>query len=146
MDERIHIGKIEYISLPSESLANVPAKVDTGADISAIWASQIRRKNNRVYYQLFDKKSPYYTGKQLSTSDFSISSIKSSFGQTELRYKVRIPIVLGGKRIRATFTLANRANNEYPILVGRRTLHGKFLVDVSIRPKKNKKLITKKGA
>jgi len=130
MDNRIHIGKIEYISLPSEKLANVPAKIDTGADISAIWATNIERKNNRIYYTLFDKKSPYYNSKKLSTSDFSISSIKNSFGQTELRYKVRIPIILGGKRIRATFTLANRANNEYPVLIGRRTLHGKFLVDV----------------
>jgi len=146
MDKRIHIGKIEYISLPSEKLANVSAKIDTGADISAIWATQIERKNNRIYYVLFDKKSPYYTGKKLSTSDFSISSIKSSFGQTELRYKVRIPIILGGKRIRATFTLANRSNNEYPVLIGRRTLHGKFLVDVSIKPKKNKITLIKKGA
>lgn len=146
MDTRIHIGKVEYISLPSESLLNVSAKIDTGADISAIWASQIKRKNNRIYFVLFDKKSPYYTGKQHSTSDFSISSIKSSFGQTELRYKVRMPIVLGGKRIRATFTLANRANNEYPVLIGRRTLHGKFLVDVSKRPKKNKSNLIKKGA
>jgi len=146
MDNRIHIGKIEYISLPSEKLANVPAKIDTGADISAIWATNIERKNNRIYYELFDKKSPYYNSKKLSTSDFSISSIKNSFGQTELRYKVRIPIILGGKRIRATFTLANRANNEYPVLIGRRTLHGKFLVDVSIKPKKNKITLIKKGA
>ncbi|MEI8338828.1 MAG: RimK/LysX family protein [bacterium] len=146
MDNRIHIGKIEYISLPSEKLANVPAKIDTGADISAIWATNIERKNNRIYYTLFDKKSPYYNSKKLSTSDFSISSIKNSFGQTELRYKVRIPIILGGKRIRATFTLANRANNEYPVLIGRRTLHGKFLVDVSIKPKKNKITLIKKGA
>jgi len=146
MDKRIHIGKIEYISLPSEKLANVPAKIDTGADISAIWATNIERKNNRIYYELFDKKSPYYNSKKLSTSDFSISSIKNSFGQTELRYKVRIPIILGGKRIRATFTLANRANNEYPVLIGRRTLHGKFLVDVSIKPKKNKITLIKKGA
>jgi hypothetical protein len=146
MDNRIHIGKIEYISLPSEKLANVPAKIDTGADISAIWATNIERKNNRIYYTLFDKKSPYYNSKKLSTSDFSISSIKNSFGQTELRYKVRIPIILGGKRIRATFTLANRANNEYPVLIGRRTLHGKFLVDVSIKPKKNKITLIKKEA
>ncbi|NDC22076.1 ATP-dependent zinc protease [bacterium] len=146
MDNRIHIGKIEYISLPSEKLANVPAKIDTGADISAIWATNIERKNNRIYYTLFDKKSPYYNSKKLSTSDFSISSIKNSFGQTELRYKVRIPIILGGKRILATFTLANRANNEYPVLIGRRTLHGKFLVDVSIKPKKNKITLIKKGA
>lgn len=138
MDKRKHIGKIEYISLPSERLSSVPAKIDTGADVSAIWATNIIVKKDYLSFELFSTKSPYYTGHTFSTRDFTTSKITNSFGHSELRYKVRIPIIIAGKRIRATFTLANRENNEYPVLIGRRTLHGKFLVDVSIRPKKIK--------
>lgn len=145
MDKRKHIGKIEYISLPGEKLANVPAKIDTGADSSAIWASNVRVKGRKLYYTLFDKQSKYYTGNELHTTDFTISRITNSFGHAEDRYKVRITIILSGRRIRATFTLANRSNNTYPLLIGRRTLHGKFLVDVTIKPKKNINKYAKQG-
>jgi hypothetical protein len=67
----------------------------------------------------------------LTTKKFSVASIKNSFGHTEFRYKVTLKVRLGGRVIRIRFTLANRENNSQPILIGRRTLHGKFLVDVA---------------
>ena len=45
-------------------------------------------------------------------------------------------VVVKGKKIRATFTIANRASQVYPVLIGRNILRGKFVVDV----KKGKKL------
>lgn len=126
------VGTKELVDFPTLDIFGVPAKVDTGADSSAIWASNIHEENGHLYFTLFDKTSPYYTGKQLSTQSFSMISIKNSFGHTEFRYKVTLRIRLAKKTLAVRFTLANRENNSQPILIGRRTLHGKFIVDVSL--------------
>jgi hypothetical protein len=40
-------------------------------------------------------------------------------------------VVINGEAFSTTFTLANRTRNHFPVLIGRHTLEGKFLVDVS---------------
>ena len=47
-----------------------------------------------------------------------------------MRYKVKIPVVVKGRKIKANFTLADRSAQVYPVLVGRNILRGKFVVDV----------------
>jgi glutathione synthase/RimK-type ligase-like ATP-grasp enzyme len=128
------IGTTELVSFPDGGVQDVSAKIDTGADSSAVWATHITEQNGQLSYTLFGKSSPYYTGQPFVTKDYKVVSIKNSFGQAEFRYKVKLKLVLAGRTIQATFTLANRAHNHYPILIGRQTLRGKFLVDVAKKP------------
>jgi hypothetical protein len=39
MKQLAHIGTIELVSLPNDAIQDIPAKIDTGADGSVIWAS-----------------------------------------------------------------------------------------------------------
>ena len=128
------IGTIELVSLPNDGVQDVPAKIDTGADSSALWASSITERDGTLSFTLFGKTSPFYTGNVLTTSDYKVISVKNSFGHAELRYKVKLKLVLAGRTIQATVNLANRKYNRYPILVGRRTLQGKFVVNVAKKP------------
>ncbi|HUC95949.1 MAG TPA: RimK/LysX family protein [Candidatus Saccharimonadia bacterium] len=130
MTENI-LGTHELIDFPDFGIKSVKAKIDTGADSSSIWASDIKENGGVLSFVLFDKKSRFYSGTEITTKNYTVSSIKNSFGTSEFRYKVLIRTVIKGRVIRATFTLADRSNNRYPILIGRRTLKGKFLVDVS---------------
>ena len=132
------IGRKVYIDFPRLHLTDVPAKVDTGADSSAIWASNIVEHDGVVSFVLFDTESPFYTGEIIESSDYTIISIKNSFGATEFRYKVSLVAKLEGREIRIRFTLANRSNSSQPVLIGRRTIQGKFLVDVAIDPDEGK--------
>lgn len=125
------IGRHTNIDFPSYGIKKVPAKVDTGADSSSIWASSIKEKNGTLTFALFAPTSPYYTGKEITTKDYEVASIKNSFGHSEIRYKVTLAATIEGKQIKVRFSLANRAENNYPVLIGRRTLHGRFLVDVA---------------
>ena len=112
--------------------ADVPAKVDTGADRSSVWASNIEITDDHLLrFTFFDEKSPLYTGEVVSTSDYNVSKVRSSSGHMQIRYRVQLPIVIRGRHVMASFTLANRRANHFPVLIGRRTLAGKFLVDVS---------------
>ena len=136
------IGSTEYIDV--EDYKHIPAKIDTGADSSSIWASHIEVSQDGVlHFQLFDKKSPFYTGKTIKRKDFKAAVIRSSSGHEQIRYRVQLSLKLSGRRIKALFNLSNRSLNTFPVLIGRRTIAGKFLVNVTeknvtIRPKKPK--------
>jgi glutathione synthase/RimK-type ligase-like ATP-grasp enzyme len=129
------VGSKELVDFPDLGVTGVLAKVDTGADSSAIWVSELHARDHTLSFVLFDSASPHYTGETITTDDYDVVSIKNSFGMSEQRYKTRLRVRLGGKLIRAKFTLANRENSTYPVLIGRRTLYKKFLVDVTRRPK-----------
>ena len=126
-----HIGIDVLVSFPDEAINNVEAKIDTGADSSAIWASAIEENDGELTFKLFDEDSPHYNGKAIKTSDYKVIKVKNSFGDTEKRYKVKLKLLLAGRTINSSVTLANRGKNNYSMLIGKRTLHGKFLVDVS---------------
>ena len=58
------IGSTELVSV--ENFLNIPAKIDTGADSSAIWASNINVSEDGVLsFSLFGKDSKFYTGEKL---------------------------------------------------------------------------------
>ena len=126
--EKVSVGKYR----------NIPAKIDTGADASVIWASNIKvTRDGILKFTLFGKGSPYYSGRLLRRTDFGVANIKSSNSTCQIRYRTHLTVVVAGRKIRALFYLADRSEQKFPILIGRRTIAGKFLVDVS---KKNIKL------
>lgn len=133
--DRATIGRVTQIDFPKIGISNIPAKVDTGADASSVWATNIKERAGKLSFTLFGAGSPYYTGQVITTRYYHIRSIKNSFGHAEFRYKVRLQISLEERIINVSFTLANRADNRFPVLIGRRTLHGRFLIDVSIDDK-----------
>lgn len=111
---------------------SVPAKVDTGADSSAVWVTNIRvDEDHHLHFTLFGEGSPYYTGEEIITDNYSVVKVRSSSGHAQIRYRATIAVNIMGRRINVRFTLANRRKNIFPILIGRRTLAHKFVVDVT---------------
>jgi hypothetical protein len=126
------IGRAEKVDLPSLKLTKIPAKTDTGADSSSIWVSKATKDGDDLLVVFFGPKSQYYSGEifRFKKNNFSQTIVANSFGHREFRYKIKLPVKVNGKFIKATFTLSDRKNKTYPILLGRRMLSGKFLVDV----------------
>ncbi len=130
-NSRTVIGSNEYIDFRRQNVLKVPAKIDTGADSSAVWASDIKLIEGKVVFKLFGSSSKFYTGKTIVSSSFRTSLIKNTSGVKERRFKVRLSVRIKDRNIRTWFTLADRSDMIYPVLLGRRTLHKKFIVDVS---------------
>jgi len=129
--EKTVIGRNALVDIVGHG-SNIPAKIDTGADRSSLWASNIEiTADYKLRFVLFDKTSPYYTGKVVTTSEYSVSRVRSSSGHAQIRYRVDLPLKIHGRRVIVSFTLADRSKNIFPVLIGRRTLAGRFLVDVS---------------
>lgn len=113
-------------------IPQVPAKVDTGADSSSIWASDIFvNADNHLEFCLFGPESPFYTGEHIIAKEYSVQRVRSSTGHITVRYRVKLPIIAVGKKINASFTLYDRSKNNFPVLIGRKTLKNRFLVDVA---------------
>lgn len=131
------IGVTEYVDFGRRAV-KVPAKIDTGADSSAVWASKIRvDKDGVLKFALFGEGSPYYNGKIFKRTDYSVVKVRSTTGHEQIRYRTHFKITIGGRKIKVLMNLSDRSKNIFPVLIGRRSLTGKFLVDVS---KKNIKI------
>ena len=126
------IGRAEKLNIPSLGLKGIPAKIDTGADASSIWCSQIGLVDGDLHCVFFGKSSPFYTGQTIvfKKKDVDLTRVANSFGHKELRYKIKLPIEIKGRTIKATFTLTDRSTKLYPVLIGRSLLKNKFLVNV----------------
>lgn len=132
MSELLHIGTNTRITIEEGGYyRDIPAKVDTGADISSIWASDIKKIKGVLSFKLFDIGYVKFSGKAIKTTEFKKYSIKNSFGVSEFRYKVRLKVHVGNLVVEDFFTLANRSNNTHPVLLGKTFLEGRFVVDVS---------------
>lgn len=134
------IGSSEYIEIAG--IKHIPAKIDTGADSSSIWASHINVDRDGVlHFRLFGKGSPFYTGEDLKRKDYKVAVVRSATGHEQIRYRTHFSTIIKGRKIKVLYNLSNRSKNNFPVLVGRRTITNKFLVDVSknntgIKPKK----------
>ena len=127
------IGATEYVSVgKNKNYQNIPAKIDTGADSSSIWASKIKiTKDNLLKFTLFDESSEHYTGKVFTRKDYKVAVVRSATGEEQIRYRANLRLKVAGKTINVLFNLSDRSKNNFPILIGRRSVAGKFLVDTS---------------
>jgi hypothetical protein len=125
------IGRSAFITV--DGIANVPAKVDTGADSNSVWASGVHETGTGLTFMLFGPESDLYTGKVITVPSGSYRQVRvrSSSGAYQSRYKVALSTVVEGREFTANFTLADRKAMAYPVLLGRDFLTGEFLVDVS---------------
>jgi hypothetical protein len=128
------IGRREFVDFPELKLFSVEAKMDTGAYTSSIHCTDISIKvveNKPVLsFKLFDASNPDPKPTHQFTN-FTKKKIKNSFGEMEERYIIKTIIKLGKKTIRTTLSLSDRENMRYTVLIGRRLLKGKFIVDVN---------------
>lgn len=129
---QVIIGRFEHIDLVNK-LDTIPAKIDTGAYRSSIHIDHIEEveKDGKKILRFTILGHPTFTKKRtIETRQYTTLVVRSSNGQKATRYEVKLKIRLGYKVFTTSFTLTDRADNVFPILIGRRALKGRFLVDV----------------
>jgi hypothetical protein len=78
-----------------------------------------------------DEKHSAFNGKKQLFEVFRMKTVKSSTGQEQLRYFIYSKIELMGKKIKTEFSLTERRGMKYPILIGRKLLNNRFIIDTS---------------
>jgi hypothetical protein len=129
------VGRTVRIDLPELELLEVEAKIDTGAYSSSIHishAEEVQKEKSTILKAYIYENSHFSSNhKSFEFIDFSLKNVKSSNGIIEKRYVVKTLVKLKGKRIKTQFTLTDRSDMKYPILLGRKFLSKRFIVDVS---------------
>jgi len=147
LKKKITIGRKDKADFPAMELKNIDIKMDTGAYTSAIHCHKIEKKIIRekefLIFTLLDPSHPQYNQTTISTDEFREKRVKSSFGSSEKRYVIKTNIKLFNKKYTISLSLSKRGEMRFPILIGRRFLMGKFIVDpskydLSYKNKKNK--------
>ncbi|EDZ63567.1 protein containing DUF785 [Sulfurimonas gotlandica GD1] len=126
------VGKKELISIIDLGLYDLDAKVDTGADSNALHCDDIFvDDDNIVHFKLLDEVHEAYHGKHMQVPLYEMRKIKSSNGTLQNRPSIKVKVDFFGKKYTTIISLTNRESMKYPMLIGRKFLSGKFLVDVS---------------
>lgn len=130
------IGRYELISFPDYLLPDIPAKVDTGANYSSIHADNIKiiKKDGveHLQFTLMRDHGSYDYNRKVTVKSFYSTQIENSFGHSERRYVVTLKCKMANRTFNSQFTLANRTTKTFPILLGRKLLDGRFLIDTSV--------------
>jgi len=131
MKEKRVVGAKELISILDLDLIDLDAKIDTGADSNALHCDNIVVNNNLVEFTLLDQIHPSYHGRRIKLPLYKIKKVKSSNGQVQLRPSIKVDVNFMGKNYKSVISLTNRADMKFPMLIGRRFLNNRFIVDVS---------------
>ncbi|MBN2816136.1 MAG: ATP-dependent zinc protease [Campylobacterales bacterium] len=126
------VGRKERITILDLELVDLDAKVDTGADSNALHCDNIDlSKEGYVTFSLLDEVHEAYHGKRLTLPLHTVKRVRSSNGELQERPTIKVDVHFFGKKYTTVISLTNRADMRYPMLIGRKFLSGKFLVDVS---------------
>jgi hypothetical protein len=132
---KLLIGRKEKVDFPGLGLYGIDAKVDTGAYTSAIHCDSVRAVKaggeRFVRFRLLDPSHPSYDGREIRKPLLGRRKVKSSFGQTEYRYIIKTLVEIFGREHEIELSLCDRSGMEHPILLGRKFIQDKFVVDVS---------------
>jgi hypothetical protein len=118
------IGWKELVALPSLHLGQLEAKIDTGARSAALHASDISIRGRRVRFAVPISGRRHWQDEPL----IGQRSVRSSSGHSELRAVIEATIVIGKHSFRTEVTLTDRTDMGVPMLLGRSSIKGHFLV------------------
>ncbi|MEW7280599.1 RimK/LysX family protein [Aquimarina sp. 2201CG1-2-11] len=127
--EKKIIGRIDKIDFPLLSLKEIDAKIDTGAYTSSIHCIDIKEVGDTLQCSFLDATHPEYNGKRFTFKNYDITAVKSSNGKVEVRYAIKTKIIVFNSTYPITLTLSPRDDMRFPVLIGRKFLSRKFLID-----------------
>jgi hypothetical protein len=137
------LGRYDRVDLPELGLNDIHAKIDTGAYTCSLHCQTAEVVDGKLEFVLLDQEHPEFTGMKFVFDNFLRKDIKNSFGEVERRYVIVTSIRIFDEIITTEFSLCNRGSLRFPILIGRKILRNRFLIDVT---KKNVAFKTKKSA
>jgi hypothetical protein len=144
------LGRYDRVDLPQLKLKNIHAKVDTGAYRCSLHCHNVEIINGKLEFILLDEEHPEFTGMKFVFDTFEERDIRNSFGEVERRFVIVTTVRIFEEDITGEFSLSNRGSLKFPILIGRKILRDRFLIDVtkknlSFKEKRRKRISRKKS-
>ena len=125
------LGRYDRVDLPELGLNSIHAKIDTGAYTCCLHCHKAEVVDGKLEFILLDQEHPEFTGMKFVFANFEKRDIKNSFGEVEKRFVIVTSIGIFDEVITTEFSLSNRGSLKFPILIGRKILRNRFLIDVT---------------
>jgi hypothetical protein len=127
------VGWREWIALPELGIAEVKAKLDTGARSSALHVSDVerfRRGGRSMIRFVIHPAQRQALPKVVAEAELIAERrVRSSSGQLQMRPVIRTAVQMLEARWEVELTLANRTQMGFRMLLGREAIRGRFLLD-----------------
>jgi len=124
------IGWREHVSLPDLGIADIAAKLDTGARTAALHAVDQQTFNQGgdlwVEFMIPAHNKPSKTRVRQRVVDER--KVKNTGGVPELRLIIRTSLLIGLHRWQIEVSLANRAKMEYDLILGRTAIRRRHIL------------------
>lgn len=127
------IGRIDKADFPDLHLEDIAIKIDTGAYTSSIHCEDIHEENGELHCKFLDKEHPNYNHKSFIFKEYNTIKVRSSNGIAQKRYEIKSTIKIFGKTYKISLSLSDRKEMKYPVLIGRKFLNNKFIVDPQLK-------------
>ncbi|HEY9222003.1 MAG TPA: RimK/LysX family protein [Lutibacter sp.] len=137
------IGRTDIVDFPKLELFDIDIKVDSGANTSSFHCHSIQEENNVLKCQFLDPKHEKYHEKYFIFDEFTQKMIKSSNGIAENRYLIKTEILIFNEIHPIELTLTERGSMKFPVLLGRKFLSKKFMVDTAKKNLSFKNIVIK---
>lgn len=124
------LGRYDRVDLPDLGIFNIHAKTDTGAYNCSLHCHKAEVVNGKLEFILLDEEHPEFTGMKFTFANFEKRDVRNSFGEVERRFVIVTTIAIFDEVITTEFSLSNRGSLRFPILIGRKILRNRFLIDV----------------
>lgn len=131
------IGREDIADFPLLELEGIEVKADTGAFTSSFHCHNIELikdgETEKLKCLFLDPLHEKYHDKEFLFDSFSLKKVKSSNGHLEERYSITTEIKLFNRIFAVELTLTERGTMKFPVLLGRKFLSKRFVVDSSLR-------------
>ncbi|WP_394129776.1 ATP-dependent zinc protease [Shewanella maritima] len=128
------VGWQEWAIFPEINYERIKMKVDTGAKTSCLHAFKIEpfTQEGKPWIKVW--LHPQQDSHREVVCNFAVfdrRNVKDSGGHVTQRYVIKTPVVIGQQQFDIELTLTARDNMQFRMLLGRRALDGRYLVDSS---------------
>lgn len=131
------IGWREWVALPDLGVGAVKAKIDTGARSSSLHAWDVEEIDGgagpaRVRFVLHPAQRDLSPTVAAEADLIGMRDVRSSNGEVESRPVIRTTLVLAGRSWPIELTLTRRDQMGFRMLLGRRALRRRFVIDPGV--------------
>lgn len=127
------IGWREWVQLPELGVFVIKAKVDTGAATSSLHAFRLERfeKDGLLFvrFEIHPRQRSRRPSIECEAPIVKDTAVRNPGGRTELRPVIASTLIIAGQPVEALINLTGRDEMGYRMLLGRRTLRNRFVVD-----------------